>query len=141
EKKPFDDVRVRRALTMAVDHRGGAQPISRITFLKFVGGLMRPGSEMALGDAELADLPGFSRDIQAARSEAKRLLAEAGVPNLSFKLTSRTTQPFGPLTLFLVDQWRQIGVTAEQTQLETPQWIAVRRTGQFEVVVDSQAEF
>jgi peptide/nickel transport system substrate-binding protein len=141
EKKPFDDVRVRRALTMAVDRWNGAQPISRISFLKAVGGLMRPGSAMALRGDDLVDLPGFSRDIQAARAEAKRLLAEAGVPNLSFKLTSRTTQPFGPLTLFLVDQWRQIGVTAEQTQLETPQWLAVRRTGQFEVVVDSQAEW
>lgn len=141
EKKPFDDVRVRRALTLAVDRWGGAAPMSRITFLKYVGGLMRPGSDMALRGDALLDLPGFSRDMKAAREEAKRLLKEAGVPNLSFKLTNRTTAPFIPLGLFLIDQWRQIGVTAEHMQLDTAQWLATRRSGNFEVVVDSQAEW
>ena len=141
EKKPFDDIRVRRALTLAVDRWGGAAPMSRITFLKYVGGLMRPGSDMALRGDALADLPGFSRDIKASREEAKRLLKEAGVPNLTFKLTNRVTAPFIPLGLFLIDQWRQIGVTVEHQQLDTAQWLAVRRSGNFEVVVDSQAEW
>jgi len=141
EKKPFDDIRVRRALTLAVDRWGGAAPMSRITFLKTVGGLMRPGSDMALRGDALSDLPGFSKDIKAAREEAKRLLQEAGVPNLSFKLTNRVTAPFIPLGLFLIDQWRQIGVTVEHQQLDTAQWLATRRAGNFEVVVDSQAEW
>ncbi|MGE0716383.1 MAG: ABC transporter substrate-binding protein [Alphaproteobacteria bacterium] len=141
EKKPFDDIRVRRALTLAVDRWGGAGPMSRITFLKTVGGLMRPGSAMALGGDELTDLPGFGRDIAAARVEARRLLAEAGVPKLSFKLTNRVTSPFVPLGLFLIDQWRQIGVTAEHIQLETGQWLTTRQAGNFEVCVDSQAEW
>ena len=141
EKKPFDDIRVRRALTLAVDRWNGAAPMSRITFLKTVGGLMRPGSDMALRGDALVDLPGFSRDIKASREEAKRLLKEAGVPNLSFKLTNRVTAPFIPLGLFLIDQWRQIGVTAEHQQLDTAAWLATRRSGNFEVVVDSQAEW
>jgi len=141
EKKPFDDARVRRALTMAVDRWGGAEPMSRITFLRTVGGPMRPGSEMALRGEALTAFPGFSRDIKAAREEAKRLLAEAGVPNLSFTLTNRVTAPFIPLGLFLIDQWRQIGVTVTHQQLDTAQWLATRRSGSFEVVVDSQAEW
>lgn len=141
DKKPFDDPRVRRALTMAVDRWGGAEPMSKITFLKTVGGLMRPGSEMALRGDALIPFPGFSRDIKAARAEAKRLLAEAGVPNLSFTLTNRVTAPFIPLGLFLIDQWRQIGVTVTHQQLDTAQWLATRRSGSFEVVVDSQAEW
>ncbi|MCC7273327.1 MAG: ABC transporter substrate-binding protein [Alphaproteobacteria bacterium] len=141
QKKPFDDIRVRKALTLAVDRWGGAGPMSRITFLKTVGGLMRPGSAMALNGEDLVDLPGFSRDIAASRAEARRLLAEAGVPNLSFKLTNRVTVPFVPLGLFLIDQWRQIGVTVEHAQLETGQWLAVRQSGNYEVCVDSQAEW
>src|SRR5260221_1344437 len=44
-----------------------------------LGGLMRPGANLAMSEAELAALPGFSRDVGAARTEAKRLLAEAGI--------------------------------------------------------------
>ena len=51
------------------------------------------------------------------------------------------TAPFIPLGLFLIDQWRQIGVTVEHQQLDTAQWLATRRSGNFEVVVDSQAEW
>ncbi len=141
EKKPFDDIRVRRALTLAVDRWGGAGPMSRITFLSYVGGLMRPGADMALRGDDLLDLPGFSKDIEAARKEARALLKEAGVPNLTFTVTNRTTAPFIPLGLFLIDQWRQIGVKVEHQQLDTAQWLAARRAGNFDVVVDSQAEW
>ena len=62
----------------------GARPKScrARPFFKYVGGLMRPGSSMATPEAELVKLPGFGHDIAAARAEAKRLLAEAGVHDL-----------------------------------------------------------
>src|SRR5436189_166496 len=81
-----DDVRVRRALLMAIDRWGGSQGLSRISTLRSVGGVIRPGSPMATPEAELVQLPGFSKDIKKSREEAKKLLAEAGVPNLKLQL-------------------------------------------------------
>ncbi|MBI1776566.1 MAG: ABC transporter substrate-binding protein [Proteobacteria bacterium] len=137
QKKPFDDVRVRRALSMAIDRWGGSQGLARTSTLNGVGGLMRPGSTYATPEAELVKLPGFSKDIGASRAEAKKLLAEAGVPNLSFKLLNRSiAQPYTPAGVFLVDQWRQIGVTVENLQQETSPYFAALSSGNYDVAVD-----
>ena len=48
KRKPFDDIRVRQALSMALDRWGGSPSLAKISILKHVGGFMRPGFSMAL---------------------------------------------------------------------------------------------
>ena len=137
EKKPFDDVRVRRALLMAVDRWGGSQGLSRISTLRSVGGVVRPGSPFATPEAELVKLPGFSKDIAASRAEAKRLLKEAGQENLKFTLWNRNlAMPYTPAGIFLVDQWRQIGVEVEHKQSDTAPYLATMNAGNHDVAID-----
>lgn len=137
QKKPFDDVRVRQALNLAIDRWGGSQGLSRISTLRAVGGLVRPGSPLATPEAELVKLKGFSKDIKASREEAKKLLREAGVPNLTFTLHNRNlAQPYTPAGVFLVDQWRQIGVNVEHKQYETAPYLAGMTSGNFDVAID-----
>jgi peptide/nickel transport system substrate-binding protein len=77
--KPFNDVRVRKALSLALDRWEASETLSKIAIIKPVGGVMRPGSEFAPTEAELTGLVGYSKDIKGARKEARRLLKEAGV--------------------------------------------------------------
>ena len=140
---PFNDARVRRALSLAIDRWGGTEALANTTFLKYVGGLMRPGSAMATPEAELVTMPGFSRDIAVSRAEAKRLLAEAGVTNLEVTLTNRkdVPVPYGPAGEFVLAQWREIGVRGTHELLSTKEWQAALEKGKFAAAIDLAADY
>jgi peptide/nickel transport system substrate-binding protein len=137
EKPPFNDVRVRKALLLAIDRWGGSAGLSKISTLRAVGGVVRPGSPLATPEAELVKLPGFSKNIKQSREEARKLLKEAGHENLKFVLWNRNlAMPYTPAGVFLVDQWRQIGVEVEHKQSDTAPYIAAMQSGNFEVAID-----
>ena len=140
---PFNDARVRRALSLAIDRWKGAEALASTTFLKYVGGGMRPGSTISTPEAELVTMPGFSRDIAASRAEAKRLLAEAGVPNLEVTLTNRkdVPVPYAAAGEFAMAAWREIGVHATQEMLSTKEWQAALEKGKFAAAVDLAADY
>jgi peptide/nickel transport system substrate-binding protein len=134
QKKPFDDKRVRRALTLALDRWNGSKALSRIAIVKEVAGIVVPGTPWATPPEELEKLAGYGRDINAARAEARRLLKEAGQENLSFTITNRAVpMPYEPVVVWLIDQWRQIGVNARQVNLESAAWFTAQKEGQHEV--------
>lgn len=144
EKKPFDDPRVRRALTLAIDRRQGSKALSKISLAKFVGGVFRPGSEFAASDAELSKLAGFGNNIEAARKEARRLLKEAGVPeNFAFTLKNRNIkEPYEVTGVFVLDQWRQIGLNAVvHVQQESGTYFGDFRQGNYDTGIDFACDF
>ncbi|MBR0641381.1 ABC transporter substrate-binding protein [Roseomonas hellenica] len=141
EKPPFNDVRVRRALSLAIDRWGGSTNLARISQLGPVGGMVRPGSEWSATPQEMERWPGYGRDMAANRAEARRLLREAGQENLSFTLMNRNIQPYVTAGVFVIDQWRQIGIRVEHQQVELAAWYANQGSGGFEVMIDSFTQF
>jgi peptide/nickel transport system substrate-binding protein len=133
-KKPFEDRRVRRALSLALDRYEGSKALSRIALVKEVAGIQVPGTPWATPPAELEKLAGYGHDINGARAESRRLLKEAGAENLSFTLLNRAVpQPYEPVGIWLIDQWRQVGLNVKQVTLESAAWLQAQKDGNFEV--------
>jgi peptide/nickel transport system substrate-binding protein len=130
-RKPFDDRRVRRALTLAMDRWEAARNLSRITIVKEVAGIQVPGTPWATPPAELEKLAGYGRDINAARAEAKRLLKEAGVPEgFAFTFKNRgIPHPYESIGIWLIDQWRQIGLSVKQETIEASAYSPMLKRG------------
>jgi peptide/nickel transport system substrate-binding protein len=136
QKKPFDDARVRRALSLAIDRWGGAEALSKIADVKTVGSIIFPESPLAPTQDELKEVAGFWPDIAQSREEAKRLLKEAGAENLSFELLNRDVdQPYKYVGIWLVDQWRKIGINVTQKVMPSGPWIAAQRSGDYSVLM------
>jgi peptide/nickel transport system substrate-binding protein len=108
---PLRDVRVRRALLMAIDRESIVKAL-------YKGFAVVPNSAMP------KITPGYNPDTEAVPYDpegAKALLAEAGFPsfevNLSTYITS-TVPDMPKLAETIVPFWEQIGVTAKLQQLE-----------------------
>jgi peptide/nickel transport system substrate-binding protein len=138
QKKPFDDPRVRRALTLAVDRWGGAPSLAKIAIMQTVGGIVFPGSPLAATKEELQQIAGYWPDIEKSRDEARLLLKEAGAEGLSFELLNRNVdQPYKYVATWLIDQWSKIGLHVTQKVVPTGPWFDSMRSGNFDVVVEA----
>ncbi len=137
--KRFQDVRVRQALGYAFDRWDGAKYMAKIAIVKSVGGIVFPGHELAAKKEWLMTMPGYGKDVKAAREKAKRLLKEAGYPHLKATLWNRNVdQPYKIMGTWYVDQWRKVGIEADQKVLPTGPWYAgLRQTRDFDIAMDN----
>ena len=117
-EKPFDDVRVRQALCYAVDRQ-------QILDLAFDGYGSLIGSSMypAFGkyfDESLTNH--YTHDVE----KAKALLADAGYPD-GFKMTITVPSNYQPhidTAQVIVEQLKEVGITAEIQLVEWGTWLS-----------------
>jgi len=143
DKEPFNDASVRRALSLALDRYQAARALSQTAIVREVAGVQVPGSLFATPPAELVKLAGYSRDIRESRSEARRLLAKAGVPDgFAFVLKNRDVpMPYEHIGRWLADEWGQIGLKVRHEVQSSGQYFKDLRTGNFELSTDFQCGY
>ncbi len=125
KSKPYDDVRVRRAVRSLIDYQGINQ-----TVMPHYGQLnQRP---LPLGLPARLDDPGYALNV----AEAKKLLAEAGYPE-GFKTTIRvlTEPPFINIASSLQSTLAQAGIKATIVTGTGNQIYGAMRERSFDILV------
>ena len=143
DKEPFRDRRVRRALSLALNRYEAAGALSKMAIVRDVAGVQVPGSPFATPPSELMKLAGYWRDIRESRSEARRLLAEVGVPD-GFQVVLKNRDipmPYQHIGAWLVDEWGKIGLKVRHELQDSAQYFANLRTGNFELSTDFQCGY
>ncbi len=137
-RKPFNDPRVRQALSLGVDRWGGAKYLQKIAIVKTVGGVVFPNHPLAATKAELLKLTGYNPDMKASRAQAKKLLKAAGAAGLKIDFSNRgVDQPYKVVGTWLVGQWKKIGLNVKQrVQPSGPFYATLRKSKDFDISID-----
>lgn len=125
----LQDVRVRRALSMAIDRnviverllKGGQWPAYNFTHLKTAGFEMPEIAYAALDQAE--------RD-----GEARRLMAASGIEDLTLKLIYNTSESHKQIATVISQMWKQkLGVTTELANFEWKTYLNIMDNQEFDL--------
>lgn len=131
--KPWDDVRVRKAVALAIDRAAAVAVLFNGDAV--LGGMSPPSGVWALPEDVLHAIPGFApTQAPDALDQARALLAEAGHPNgFQTRLVVRRDDRFGPWGVFLKDQLGKIGITVNLDPQEPATYTESQRAKAFEL--------
>ncbi|HME95372.1 MAG TPA: ABC transporter substrate-binding protein [Methylomirabilota bacterium] len=135
KKPPFDNPKLRLAVSYAIDrralitavHQGGAVPGASQP--------PRPYGVWGLLEKDLLSLPGYGKP-QDMKAQARKLLAEAGITAqnpLRVEMSTRAIAMYVDLASFVINELKQVAIEATLKQVETAQWHPMATRGEFQI--------
>ena len=139
QEEPFTDVRVRKALSLAIDRDYVANTIMQGIYTPATA-LVGPGivdNEGYFMDNANGGEPYISDDYEANLEEAKSLMAEAGYPDgEGFPTITYSANDAGyhiAVAEYLQQAWGELGITMNIDKVEWSSFIPMRRAGDYDV--------
>jgi peptide/nickel transport system substrate-binding protein len=135
KKPPFDNPKIRLAVSYAIDrkgliravHQGGGVPGASLS--------PRPYGVWGLLDKDLAGLPGYGKP-EDMKARARKLLGEAGFSPqnpLKVEMATRAIAIYVDMASFVINELKQVGIEATLKQFETAQWHAMATRGEYQI--------
>jgi peptide/nickel transport system substrate-binding protein/oligopeptide transport system substrate-binding protein len=126
------DVRVRKALSLAIDREHVANTVMQGTYSAAYN-FMGPGWTDANGN-EFMNKEYISNDFEANLAEAKALIAEAQADGVEIPVIEYMFNPDGyhqPVGEYLQQAWKELGLTVELKTVDWSQFTPTRRSGDY----------
>ena len=123
---PFDNADLRRAMALSLDREAFINIITEGH--GDIGGAMQPPPEGVWGMPPdmLKTLPGYDRDVQNNRMEARQLMRKLGYGpdnRLKIKLSVRDLPFLRDPAVILIDQLKEVYIDGELETIDTTNWL------------------
>src|SRR3989442_9227302 len=120
-KPPFDNPKVRLAVSYGIDRRGLIQAVHQGGAVLGASLAPKPWGVWGIAEQGLLPLPGYGKPADM-KSKARRLMAEAGhTPEkpLKVEIVTRAIAIYVDMASFVINELKQIGIEATLKQVET----------------------
>ena len=135
KKPPFDNAKVRLALSRAIDRRAMIEAVYQGGAVLGASMASPPFGLWGLLDKDIRTLPGNGKAADE-KAKARTLLAEAGFgPNtpLRLEMLTRALPDFLDMASFVTNELKQVGIETSLRQVESAQWHPLLTRGDFQV--------
>jgi peptide/nickel transport system substrate-binding protein len=130
--KPYDDIRVRKAICLAMNRQEAMNTVVRGQGVA-TAGISMPG-KWALPKAQLEKIPGYGPYKESNIAEAKALLAAAGYPDgFSDTVLVQRIPIYDAHAIYIKDRLLKIGINATLDFQESAKYNTSIRTRQFKI--------
>ncbi|HZS32187.1 MAG TPA: ABC transporter substrate-binding protein [Methylomirabilota bacterium] len=135
KKPPFDNLKVRLAVSHAIDRRALVSAVHQGGALVGAAMAPKPYGVWGLLEKDLDALPGYGKPA-GEKAQARKLLAEAGfTPDkpLRVEVSTRAIAIYVDMASFVINELKQVGIEATLRQIETAQWHATATRGDYQM--------
>jgi peptide/nickel transport system substrate-binding protein len=135
KKPPFDNPKVRLAVSYAIDRRGLIQAVHQGSANLGAGMAPRPYGVWGLAEKDLLGLPGYGKAADM-KAQARKLLAEAKITPqnpLKVEMVTRAIAIYVDMASFVINELKQVGIEATLKQVETAQWHPMATRGDYQI--------
>src|SRR5438874_3744055 len=136
KKPPFDNLKVRLAVSHAIDRRALIQAVHQGGAVVGAALAPKPWGFWGLAEKDLLGLPGYGAKAAEEKALARKLVAEAGFSRekpLKVEIVTRAIAVYVDMASFVINELKQVGIEATLKQIETAQWHAMATRGDYQI--------
>jgi peptide/nickel transport system substrate-binding protein len=135
KKPPFDNLKVRLAVSYAIDRRGLIQAVHQGGAVPGAALPPKPWGIWGISEQGLLALPGYGKPADE-KAKARKVMAELGyTPEkpLKVEIGTRAIAVYVDMASFVINELKQVGIDATLKQVETAQWHPMATRGDYQI--------